>query len=193
LLPYIAASVAVARRRLTADLLGAGIREPATQDAALVVSELLSNSLRHARPLPGGDVRVSWLLCDGLLELTVSDGGSATRPHATQPSLSSLGGRGLSIVTHLSRRWGVCADDRGTTVWVVLAAPSANGHGGAEVGSVTQRRNGDTQSGMALTRQWDGTGGDGGARTRRGQRGRPSAHCPAPSSGGGTAADNPSA
>lgn len=129
LLPYVAASVAVARRRLTTELLRAGIRERAARDAALVVSELLSNSLRHARPLPGGELRVSWRLNAGLLELTVSDGGATTRPRAAERALSSLGGRGLSIVTHLSRRWGVRADDDSTTVWAVLPAPSGNGQG----------------------------------------------------------------
>lgn len=122
LLPYAPASVAAARWQLAADLRDAGITESAIGDAALVISELLSNALRHARPLPDATVRVSWALADGWLEVAVEDGGAATRPRATHPSLSSLGGRGLAIVDHLSTNWGV-ETNRGTTVWAVLAAP----------------------------------------------------------------------
>ena len=54
LLPCAPASVAVARRKLTAELRAAGIFDAAVTDAALVVSELLSNAILHAHPLPGG-------------------------------------------------------------------------------------------------------------------------------------------
>src|SRR6266536_949767 len=75
-------------------------------DAALVLSELLSNSIVHARPLHGRWLQVAWIVDAGSVEIAVSDGGGPTRPHAEPPSLSSLGGRGLGIVDHLSDRWG---------------------------------------------------------------------------------------
>lgn len=131
LLPCIPASVAVARRRLIEDLLAAGILAAAIGDAALVVSELLSNAIRHARPLPGAQLQVTWLLTAGSVEVTVSDGGAPTRPHDSHPSLSSLGGRGLGIVAHLSHSWGLRDDERGLTVWAVLAAPPEPGTGPA--------------------------------------------------------------
>jgi anti-sigma regulatory factor (Ser/Thr protein kinase) len=123
LLPYAAASVSAARWHLAADLRSAGIAESAVGDATLVVSELLSNAIRHARPLPGSTVRVKWALSEGWLEVSVEDGGASTHPRASRPSLSSLGGRGLAIVEHLSSNWGVETNGRGTTVWAVLAAP----------------------------------------------------------------------
>jgi anti-sigma regulatory factor (Ser/Thr protein kinase) len=123
LLPYRPASVGTARWRLTAELRHAGVFSGAVGDAALVVSELMSNAIRHARPLRGALVEVTWALNGGSVEITVSDGGGATRPRAATPSLSSLGGRGLAIVEHLSCRWGVSADDSRTTVWAVLPAP----------------------------------------------------------------------
>ena len=125
LLPYAPASVAVARQRLAADLQSAGIIQAAVGDAVLVISELLSNAIRHARPLPGANVQVAWALDGGSVELAVSDGGSVTRPHQTHATVSSLGGRGLDIVEYLARTWGIRDDDRGLTVWAVLAAPTS--------------------------------------------------------------------
>jgi anti-sigma regulatory factor (Ser/Thr protein kinase) len=125
LLPYAPASVAVARQRLSADLVSAGIMQAAVGDAVLVVSELLSNAIRHAQPLPGARLQVAWAVDAGSVELAVSDGGSHTRPQPVHASLSSLGGRGLEIVEYLCRRWGVRADDAGLTVWAVLSAPCA--------------------------------------------------------------------
>jgi anti-sigma regulatory factor (Ser/Thr protein kinase) len=124
LLPYAPASVAVARQRLAADLVAAGILNRAVGDAVLVVSELLSNAIRHARPLPGANVQVAWALRNGDVEVAVSDGGAPTRPAPAHPTVSSLGGRGLDIVGYLARTWGVRNDDAGLTVWAVLAAPA---------------------------------------------------------------------
>jgi anti-sigma regulatory factor (Ser/Thr protein kinase) len=123
LLPYAPASVAVARQRVAADLMAAGIFAGAVGDAVLVVSELLSNAIRHARPLPGSSVQVAWALDDDAVEVAVSDGGAPTRPVPVQATVSSLGGRGLDIVGYLARAWGVRSDDAGLTVWAVLAAP----------------------------------------------------------------------
>jgi anti-sigma regulatory factor (Ser/Thr protein kinase) len=123
LLPHAPSSVGQARHRLCADLRAHGVAEPAICDATLVLSELMSNAVRHARPLPGEQIRVVWALSDRTLELAVSDGGGPTQPRTERPpSVSSLGGRGLGIVDHLSRRWGVHSDDLGTTVWAVLTA-----------------------------------------------------------------------
>lgn len=120
LLPHAPASVGLARRRLGTDLRAHGMREAEVCDATLVLSALMSNAIRHGRPLPGAHVQVTWKLSGGTLELAVSDGGGPTHPRAARPSLSSLGGRGLSIVDHLSSSWGVRGDEPGSTVWAVL-------------------------------------------------------------------------
>jgi anti-sigma regulatory factor (Ser/Thr protein kinase) len=125
LLPCAPASVAVARQRLSAELAAAGIFDGAVRDTILVVSELLSNAIRHARPLPGANVQLAWALDNDAIEVAVSDGGAATTPIPTHASLSSLGGRGLDIVDYLARTWGTRTDDAGLTVWAVLAAPPA--------------------------------------------------------------------
>ena len=124
LLPHTPASVAAARSQISTQLREAGIVPPAIGDAALVVSELLSNAILHARPLPGAQVQLAWLLHGGSLEVAVSDGGSVTRPRPARASLTSTGGRGLAIVDCLARSWGVRTDDAWTTVWAVLPAPA---------------------------------------------------------------------
>jgi anti-sigma regulatory factor (Ser/Thr protein kinase) len=123
LLPCAPASVSVARQRLTADLSAAGVFGQAVGDAALVVSELLSNAIRHAWPLPGEKLQVTWLMEHGSVEVAVRDGGGPARPRPSRPPVSSLGGRGLGIVEYLSNNWGVRTDNIGQTVWAVLPAP----------------------------------------------------------------------
>lgn len=122
-LPCAPASVALARRALSDELRAAGIFDHAVSDAALVISELLSNAILHAYPLPGERLQVTWAVNGTTVEVAVSDGGSATMPHAGHPSPSSLSGRGLGIVEHLSQAWGVRTEEIGLTVWAVLPAP----------------------------------------------------------------------
>jgi anti-sigma regulatory factor (Ser/Thr protein kinase) len=123
LLPFAPSSAGVARRHLICDLAAAGIFEAAISDAAVVVSELFSNALRHARPLAAAMIRVWWELDDGAVVVSVKDGGASTMPEMGEFSQSTTGGRGLRIVERLSRHWGTRCDDEGTTVWAEIPAP----------------------------------------------------------------------
>jgi anti-sigma regulatory factor (Ser/Thr protein kinase) len=120
MLPFAASSVGEARRRLVSDLIAAGIYDAAICDAALVVSELLSNALRHAGPLPGAQISVAWQVDVGRVQVSVRDGGGQTRPELGQPTQAATGGRGLRIVEKLSADWGTSSDDEGTTVWAQI-------------------------------------------------------------------------
>jgi anti-sigma regulatory factor (Ser/Thr protein kinase) len=122
------ASVGTVRRRLRKELTELSVPDSVIDDAALILSELLSNACRHARPLslPERDgfengVLVGWELHEGLLSVKVTDGGGPTRPRRNSPSLTARGGRGLGIVGQLANDWGVrdCAGE--VTVWAVLA------------------------------------------------------------------------
>lgn len=127
----------MARRRLTADLSAEGVFGQAVGDAALVVSELLSNAIKHAWPLPGAKLQVTWLVEPGSVEVAVRDGGGPTRParpREAHPPISSLGGRGLGIVEQLSQNWGIRTDDVGQTVWAVLPAPRPGPRSGVSSG-----------------------------------------------------------
>lgn len=131
LLPHAPSSVAIARKRLSSDLIASGVFDTVVDDANVIVSELLSNALRHARPLPSGQVRVTWSYQGEMLEVAVSDGGAMTEPRRGPGTLSSLGGRGLGIVEALSEGWGVRHEDGATTVWAQLRAPHASGVNGS--------------------------------------------------------------
>jgi anti-sigma regulatory factor (Ser/Thr protein kinase) len=124
LLPFTAASVGEARRDLVSDLAEAGVCGSAITDAALVISELLSNALQHGKPLPGEAVRASWDLDGGTVRVSVSDGGGSAQPQLGQPTPTATGGRGLRIVARLSLQWGTSSGHDGTTVWAeVQLAP----------------------------------------------------------------------
>ena len=132
LLPHAPSSVAVARQHLCAQLLASDVLKSTVDDAAVIVSELLSNALRHARPLASGQVRVAWNRQGDVVEVSVSDGGSSTEPRRGRPTLSSLGGRGLGIVESLADCWGIRHEEEGsggaisrvTTVWALLQVDS---------------------------------------------------------------------
>jgi anti-sigma regulatory factor (Ser/Thr protein kinase) len=104
-LPFAASSVSVARQRLQQWLVGHGSAQESVEDARVVVSELVANSVRHARPLPDGQILVTWSLEPRGLRLEVTDGGAATRPRNVAAPASALAGRGMAIVGVLSSDW----------------------------------------------------------------------------------------
>jgi anti-sigma regulatory factor (Ser/Thr protein kinase) len=120
LLPHATSSVGVARERVRRDLVAWGVPGETVDDSVLVVSEIVSNSLKHARPLDGGKVRLSWATRDDGVVLEVTDGGGATRPRATSASSFAGAGRGLAVVGRLAREWGVRDEAAGTTVWALV-------------------------------------------------------------------------
>lgn len=112
-------------RRLVVDALASwGVSVDRRTDAALVVSELVTNAVVHSRALDaeievtdlGESVRIV-VLCSGEPPTGV------VRPRTPAPSEPS--GRGLAVVDALSLRWGVEGTPRGVRAWCELAAPRA--------------------------------------------------------------------
>ena len=124
--PLEAASVATVRRTLAADLMTAGVGQTDSADVLVVLSELLGNSVRHARPLAGGNVRVMWRVRPREVEVAVADGGAVTQPRAERPPFAALSGRGLGIVDALAESWGV--EGAGTSSQLVWAVVPRTGH-----------------------------------------------------------------
>jgi anti-sigma regulatory factor (Ser/Thr protein kinase) len=119
--PHHPAGARLARHRLAHDL--ADVVPPTLlADLIAVLAELVGNSVRHARPLPGGVVRVAWRLRPSAegprIQLRVTDGGASTgHPRIRTASPDAVDGRGLHIVAGLATRWGVERDGMGQHVW----------------------------------------------------------------------------
>jgi len=130
-LPFAPSSVREGRRIVAIDLKASSVPETERTDILLVVSELLSNAIRHARPLEQGGVRLMWRVFPDEVEVAVADGGAATHPRAERPPFAALSGRGLGIVDTLTDSWG--SEGAGThqqLVWgVVRRASGIQGSG----------------------------------------------------------------
>lgn len=122
--PWSASSVSQVRRTLVEDLRSRGIAMVTVDESEIVVSELVSNAIRHARPLGDGQLRVHWKVKAGVVEVEVTDGGGDTVPHPAPRTVWAPSGRGLRIVRSLAHEWGVAEDRHGHTVWASLGGPS---------------------------------------------------------------------
>jgi len=112
------------RRTLVSDLRARAVNESVIDEAEIVISELVANAIRHAQPLPDGTIRINWTVNDGVVEVSVTDGGGPTTPAPAPTSPWSANGRGLRIVRSLAHEWGVKDDVDSCTVWVSLGGPS---------------------------------------------------------------------
>jgi anti-sigma regulatory factor (Ser/Thr protein kinase) len=119
-LPCTASSVSVARQGLKTWLSDHGGSSEGIEDARVIISELVANSVRHARPLADGNIMVSWMLAADGVQVSVTDGGSSTSPCNVHAASSALAGRGLTIVEVLSRRWWTERTSSRSTVHALL-------------------------------------------------------------------------
>ena len=96
------------------------------QDITVVVSELVTNALRHALPGYGGarprrTIRVGLLQLKPCLLCAVADPSTAA-PVIRPPGPLGETGRGLHIICALSDRWGYATTDTGKVVWAMFTA-----------------------------------------------------------------------
>jgi anti-sigma regulatory factor (Ser/Thr protein kinase) len=92
------------------------------RDLELLLSEIVTNAVRHGDAGDGTPVGVRIEAVDGHAIVTVCDHGRGFEPlERPMPSFSRRpGGFGLLLLDQLSTRWGVERDGRGTRVWFVL-------------------------------------------------------------------------
>ena len=112
-LPAELGSIPLARRAV--DRLEGGVDEDRLEALRLLVSEMVSNSIRHGQGSRTVDVRI-WLGRRSI-RLEVEDRGPGFRRPRGDPE--SGGGWGLVIVDRLAQRWGVRSGPK-TTVWLEL-------------------------------------------------------------------------
>jgi hypothetical protein len=94
-------------------------------DIVVVVSELLTNALRHARPAaaawPCSPVRLGLLQPGPCVLCAVADPSDQV-PEPREPDWCDESGRGLHVVASLSDRWGCTPPTRrGKVVWATFA------------------------------------------------------------------------
>ena len=95
--------------------------EPVVDDAALIVTELLTNAVLHGEPPV--TLRVRHL--DDRVRIEVEDSGR-NMPVTVRHSTEAMTGRGLPLVAALSAAWGAVPNGNGgKSVWAELTAESA--------------------------------------------------------------------
>ena len=111
-----------AARAFVADTL-AGVPPQICQTAALLVSELATNVVRHAGTHEF-TVRLEQSPSEGRLWVGVSDTGPG-QPVLRQPEATAEHGRGLQLVSLLSDRWGAHRrrETNEKTIWFELLSP----------------------------------------------------------------------
>ena len=93
------------------------------EDVRLLVSELVTNSVRHSDAPDGEAVLLGVGFDDGKVHVDVSDAGSGFEPRGRTPGQSKAGGWGLFLVEKLADRWGVSRNGR-MHVWFEIDSPA---------------------------------------------------------------------
>lgn len=122
-------------------LVGLTLPKTTRENLALVVSELVTNSVRHARQPADAPIGVQVNNGSASVRLAVHDDGPGFPFPAHEVPVAPLvaDGRGLAIVAALSQTWGIDTNGDGCTVWCQLAVeqqPVAAGDDELPAGSV---------------------------------------------------------
>ncbi len=131
--PAVPAEAASARSFVRRALAGCANAD----DAALLTSELFTNSVVHSRSgLRAGEGRGSVHIlvchrCPGLARVTVIDDGAASAPTVRRADRLCTTGRGLLLVEELAARWGHAGGEHGRAVWFELDCPRQQAGPGA--------------------------------------------------------------
>ena len=108
-------SVSSARAWLTHFLDDHQVRSSISADASLILSELVTNALRHGV----GDIVTLGSVDDDEVRLSVIDSGDGL-PDLVPAVRGRIGGLGLHVVGRVADTWGVAPFPGGKTVWATL-------------------------------------------------------------------------
>lgn len=119
-LPGLASSVPSARRFAVRSLEAWGLADVAWS-VAVVVTELASNAVLHART----DFSVAVIRLADAVRIEVTDS-ARTAPRVRTHGPDATTGRGLQLIAELARHWGTqpAGDGAGKTVWCELTVPA---------------------------------------------------------------------
>ncbi|WP_369797707.1 SpoIIE family protein phosphatase [Nocardiopsis sp. CNT312] len=138
-------SAAAAREFVHARLLAWGVREP-LDDVVLLVSELVTNAVIHARSplevaLRRADGQIEVMVTDAVPRGTVPQAGPLRVDASAPPDNSRGGGLGLALASAIASSWGVSYGHEDKAVWFrVPDGPRGSAPGRASLESPPTRR-----------------------------------------------------
>ena len=109
-------SIAPARHWARARLTEAGVSDGPLDTVILLVSELVTNAVAHARPPVILRVHVD----AERTRVEVTDGARRDLPVVRNPPPQATGGRGVMFVDRLATRWGTVRNTGSKAVWFEL-------------------------------------------------------------------------
>jgi anti-sigma regulatory factor (Ser/Thr protein kinase) len=113
---------AAGRARRALDSLTGQIDPTVHEDVRLLITELVTNSVRHAGVDSSDTLRLTVSVSREMLRAEVYDGGAAFEPVAVPPNEAAGQGWGLVLVDRIADRWGV-EGDKGKVVWFEIDRP----------------------------------------------------------------------
>lgn len=102
-----AAAPARARRAVTSWGVEAGLDAALLCDLRLLVTELVTNAVRHARLRPSDEIELLVQLDGDCVRGSVRDRGAGFDEYLPIPSGDAVAGRGLYVVHQVASAWGV--------------------------------------------------------------------------------------
>jgi anti-sigma regulatory factor (Ser/Thr protein kinase) len=89
------------------------------EDIRLLVSELVTNAVRHAGGPRGGEVALDVTVESSSVRVEVADPGTGFDPQPRDDEMTRPGGWGLYLVDRIADRWGVARNHK-NRVWFEL-------------------------------------------------------------------------
>jgi anti-sigma regulatory factor (Ser/Thr protein kinase) len=103
------------------------LEPPTRQVLELLVSELVTNAVRHGASDPHESILVHAARTDGSVRVEVCDEGTGFDARVGSPDAFEPGGRGLLLVETLASRWGV-SNGHPNCVWFEAESDPATLH-----------------------------------------------------------------
>jgi anti-sigma regulatory factor (Ser/Thr protein kinase) len=117
---------AVKRARDAMDRFRGQLSDRTIEDARLLISELVTNSLRHASLRPDQPIEITFDVDGRRLHVEVVDHGSGFVPRPSTLGTMRGSGWGLVLVAQLATTWGTSSNGD-TRVWFELESPDPTG------------------------------------------------------------------
>ena len=108
---------AATARYAVSDRLGAQVDQQAIEDIMLVISELVTNAVRHGGGLEGEPVELRVIDKPDRVRIEVADPRPDAEPVKREQATGVPGGLGLVVVSALCREWGTEREAGRKTVW----------------------------------------------------------------------------